>query len=532
MIACSAPPVWPTWSAPYHSATASKYGADEAVDVVARRRPAARRASSATQPGPAVQRAPDAERRRERVPALDRPVARAEQPERGPRPGGQHQVARQRRAVPAEQPDRLAPRSSPGRRPAEQPADAVGRLARGVLERGELVHVVDDPQAVGRVDEQVVRVLDRRRGPTSAPQLVDEERRAPRCVTGPRTSSSRARRPACPARSPPPPGSRASGRDRSRGWLGRLRSWNRSRRIGERRGAGHARSTRCRRGSAASPSGADDEDRLLEPRVEAGQERQVRAVLAVRVHDQPVVARARPRARAARPAAPGSAPAGSSGARPGMPKSGRSIVGEPGRASSSVIASSAAGGVHGIGRGRAALDVDELVRGDRHPRARPRRRATSPGPRPRSRGPSPTCVQPSWPPTWPPPTVELARGSSRVAGLRLDHRADRVAVRAGLAQPQRRASGPSAPAHPPCPHPTFRQSADGAPRFDLDEVEQPVEVEVGERRAAAAVEGHDARPPRRPRRTCRRPGRGTGCSGPSSRSRAARRRCPWRRTGR
>ena len=27
MISCSAPPTWPTWSAPYHSATASKYGA-------------------------------------------------------------------------------------------------------------------------------------------------------------------------------------------------------------------------------------------------------------------------------------------------------------------------------------------------------------------------------------------------------------------------------------------------------------------------------------------------------------------------
>ena len=100
MIACSAPPVWPTRSAPYHSATASKYGADEPIDVVADPVRQLGRVLD-DEPGAAVQRAPDPEGDRERVAALDRPVARAEQPERGPRAGGEHQVARQRRAVPA-----------------------------------------------------------------------------------------------------------------------------------------------------------------------------------------------------------------------------------------------------------------------------------------------------------------------------------------------------------------------------------------------------------------------------------------------
>ena len=43
---------------------------------------------------------------------------------------------------------------------------------------------------------------------------------------------------------------------------------------------------------------ADDQQRLLEARVESGQVRQVRAVLAVGVDDEPVVARAHRRARA------------------------------------------------------------------------------------------------------------------------------------------------------------------------------------------------------------------------------------------
>ncbi len=60
------------------------------------------------EPGPAGERAPDPERDGEPVAALDRAVAGAEQAQRRPRPGGQHQMARQRHPVPVEQADRLA----------------------------------------------------------------------------------------------------------------------------------------------------------------------------------------------------------------------------------------------------------------------------------------------------------------------------------------------------------------------------------------------------------------------------------------
>ena len=63
----------------------------------------------------AVQRAPDAERDREPVAALDPAVARAEQPEGRPVAARQHQVARERHAVPLEQPDGLVARASRAR---------------------------------------------------------------------------------------------------------------------------------------------------------------------------------------------------------------------------------------------------------------------------------------------------------------------------------------------------------------------------------------------------------------------------------
>ena len=121
MISWSAPPTCPTWSAPYHSATASKYGRDRA----GRRSRATPSGSSVCvlghPAGPAGQGAPDPERRGERLAAPDRPVGGAEQPERGPRAGGQHQVARQRHAVPAQEPHRLGlghARAEPASRPA------------------------------------------------------------------------------------------------------------------------------------------------------------------------------------------------------------------------------------------------------------------------------------------------------------------------------------------------------------------------------------------------------------------------------
>ena len=54
------------------------------------------------EPGAALERAPDAERHGERVPALDRSVAGAEQAEGGACARGQHQVARERPPVPAQ----------------------------------------------------------------------------------------------------------------------------------------------------------------------------------------------------------------------------------------------------------------------------------------------------------------------------------------------------------------------------------------------------------------------------------------------
>ena len=87
-------------------------------------------------------------------------------------------------------------------------------------------------------------------------------------------------------------------------------------------------------GVAVAP---DDEDRLLEPRVEAGQVRQVRAVLAVGVDDEAVVAALRHPLAEAIEAGRRSSAGGSSGDRRGMPKSGRATSAR--RASASVSSS-------------------------------------------------------------------------------------------------------------------------------------------------------------------------------------------------
>ena len=47
----------------------------------------------------------------------------------------------------------------------------------GVLERGQLVDVVDHPQPVGRVDQELVRVLDEPAAAHERAQLVHDERR-------------------------------------------------------------------------------------------------------------------------------------------------------------------------------------------------------------------------------------------------------------------------------------------------------------------------------------------------------------------
>src|SRR3989442_12619941 len=82
-------------------------------------------------------------------------------------------MARQRCAVPLEQADRFwfgHPRSEAG----QQPPDAVRGLARGVLQYGELLDLVDDSQTVGWVDQEIGGILDGAVRAGEASQLVDE----------------------------------------------------------------------------------------------------------------------------------------------------------------------------------------------------------------------------------------------------------------------------------------------------------------------------------------------------------------------
>ena len=86
-----------------------------------------------------------------------------------------------------------------------------------------------------------------------------------------------------------------NGNDASRGWLGRLRSWKRTQRSGS--GAASASAVALVADEQRRITGsADDEHRLLEPRVEPGEVGQVGAVLTIGPHDQVVVARGRPSA--------------------------------------------------------------------------------------------------------------------------------------------------------------------------------------------------------------------------------------------
>jgi len=84
-------------------------------------------------------------------------------------------VAGEGHAVPVEQADGL-PLRHPRAQAEQEPAQALRRLAGRVFEGGELLHLVDHPQAVRGIDQQAGGVLDRSARTADPSQLVDEER--------------------------------------------------------------------------------------------------------------------------------------------------------------------------------------------------------------------------------------------------------------------------------------------------------------------------------------------------------------------
>ena len=251
------------------------------------------------------------------------PVARAEQAEAGPlarasASGGRTAASRPSRA------GATASRSvMPGRRPSRRSRTPRRGLAGRVLEGGELLDLVDDPQPVGG-DRSGGRWRSRRRpvGAGRPAQLVDEIRGRLDRRPGRRRSSSRRRRPAARARCPPRARISPSGRDRSRGWLGRLKSWKQVAPHRQGRGAGHAPALVADQDRRLA-LGPTTSSRLLEARVEPGEVREVGAVLAVGVDDEPVEAALRWRALAAVRVASRRARPGCPASCSGIPKSGR-----------------------------------------------------------------------------------------------------------------------------------------------------------------------------------------------------------------
>ena len=231
----------------------------------------------------------------------------------------------------------------------------------------------------------------------------------------------------------------------------------------------------------------EDQHRLLEARVEPGQEREVRAVLAVGVDDEPVVAARRRPARGARSTRSAYSAAGSSGR---STRARRSRGGRPSRAGPSVIGRRAhgAGGVHGAAaaarRGRCPRtgSAASVIHGPTSPSGQVTRTSALVGVAEAEVRPAELAAGVAA------ADHELAPGD-RGSPIRVSiDGADRVAVRAGLAAAGRRASRPSPPAHRPMPRADVAPQPGGRREVDHDEVEQPVDVEVGERRAAAPVE--------------------------------------------
>ena len=308
---------------------------------------------------------------------------------------------------------------SPGSRLGDEAADALRGRDRGGLHGGQLLDLVDDAQAVGRVDEQVGRVLDPPAAPRPARAAASTRKlgasRVARSANGFQATTP-TRRPSTTPSSPRIVGQRPGAVAR----LGRqgqvLVQLDGASASGAARG--HPVALVAGQDERVAVRG-DDEDRLLEARVEAGQARQVGAVLAVGVdHDPVVAALGHPGAqpleplRVARRRAP---PASSPGAR----TSGRST------------------GASRAVRAAMSPPLDRRVGWSRI--GRPRRAATG-RPSPSGQvtrtsalvaGPSPTWIGPRVPLACPPPTVRSRSSTSSPTRTR-QPRPDGVAVRAGL----------------------------------------------------------------------------------------------------
>ena len=209
-------------------------------------------------------------------------------------------MARQRHPVPAEEPHALL-LGQPRPQAAEEALHALGRVAGGVLERDELLDLVVGPQARGRVDEEVVGVLDGTARPDELAQRVHEVGRrlepvAPGVRLPARDADADAARDALRAEDRlerPGPVARLVGQAEVLEQLAAHR---------QRCGAGHPEALVADEDRRVA-IGPDDEHGLLEARVEAREVREVGAVLAVPVDDEdvePALRRARPRPLQAR----------------------------------------------------------------------------------------------------------------------------------------------------------------------------------------------------------------------------------------
>ena len=367
------------------------------------------RASSATQPARQLSAPQMPNATVIGSPRLDRPVAGAEQPEPRPRPGREHQVARERRPVPAAGAGLPPPRScrAAARAAARRHAVATSGVAACSNAASWSTSLITRRPSAGSISRSFAFSTSAD-PPDERAELVHDEggHLHPRPVRE-RLPAER-RRPGCHARSPPPPGSRAAAATGRAAGSGRLKSWNRL--------AAHRRAARrrpspalvARRGSRAGRRAR----RPASPPRTAGRTRSGtrgwRCARGPRRRRGGRIPRASARARGARPPAPRTASAGSSGRGPGTPKSGRSTVAS--RAVRHRRSSSSARRAASTGRprprrarcrtNRSAGDASATARS---PSGQVTRTSASVA------GPSPTCVQPSWPPMWPPPTTTSRR---------------------------------------------------------------------------------------------------------------------------